>query len=854
MQKLIAAAHKYIAAGISVIAVDDNKRALFPWKKYQEEIISPDEITRQLNHPKAAGLAIICGKISGNLEVLDIDQKNDPNKELFEKIIDNISDNILDKLCIVKTRSGGFHIYFRCSEISGNQKFASRPPSADELKDTPHLSQVVLTESRGEAGYVIGVPTPGYTYYKQNRIPTITPAERDELLEICRSFDQMPHEIDVTKNIPAQEKGGYSIKPWEDYNEKADVIELLVKHGWTVVNRQGERTILKRPGKSDSTASGNYHHGLNVFKSFSTSTQFEAGRGYSPFGVYCMLEHGNDPSAAAKALIAMGYGMKAAPLGDKFSKIISKLKKKGQDNKGIVEELVAHHNLDDKAAKGLVGSFDAINGEIIETFWGVDDKGKVRINRQKLTDFLQEKGGYALYFYDPHSNTHKVVEEEYGFLSEASTQRMKAFIMNYILGLKSREPFDGGLTADKLLEVVMTGADAYFSKGMHEFMRPKEYDFLKDGYNIAYFPFRNGVVCVTPDKIERRSYRDINKVIWSRQVIDFDVAVIENMDTSLCEFSTFVDLVSGKQVEKIEYCRSLIGYLLHRYKDSARPWAVALAEETDDEKKGGGTGKGIMVKAISMLANTQKIDGKNFKIDKSFAFQRVSLDTRICAIEDVKQGVDFKAFYSIITEGITVEKKNQDELFIPYNDSPKIIFTTNYTIKAEGDHGKRRLKVFEFSNYFSTKHTPIDEFGHKLFEDWDDDELNRFYNFMFSCVQGYLKKGVSDPPVSETFKRKHIRVNFTEEFLDYFEQIINNGAAEWHVFGTEYKHFLSQNGWERQEYSSKRFKKALVDASESMGYTYEGRRVKQDANAVHFRILGAGSVPPPEGEQEEFLL
>ena len=58
----------------------------------------------------------------------------------------------------------------------------------------------------------------------------------------------------------------------------------------------------------------------------------------------------------------------------------------------------------------------------------------------------------------------------------------------------------------------------------------------------------------------------------------------------------------------------------------------------------------------------------------------VGLDTKVVAIEDVRKNVDFEGFYSIITEGITVEKKNKDELFIPYKDSPKILFTTNYTI------------------------------------------------------------------------------------------------------------------------------------------------------------------------------
>ena len=111
------------------------------------------------------------------------------------------------------------------------------------------------------------------------------------------------------------------------------------------------------------------------------------------------------------------------------------------------------------------------------------------------------------------------------------------------------------------------------------------------------------------------------------------------------------------------------------------------------------------------------VDGKNFKVDKNFAFQRVDLDTRILAIEDTRKNVDFEGFYAIITEGITVEKKNKDELFIPYKDSPKVMFTTNYTLPSSGNHAKRRQKVLEFAPYFGLDKTPEDEFGHKLFDD-----------------------------------------------------------------------------------------------------------------------------------------
>ena len=145
---LLESALAYLSMGICVIATDENKRALFPWKRYQGEMMTAEEITRQLTHPKAASIAAICGKISGNMEVIDVDCKNDTEGSLFNRLCDNIPSEILDKLHIVKTKSGGYHIYFRCEKIEGNQKLASRLPTLDEKSRTPGVSQIVLIETR----------------------------------------------------------------------------------------------------------------------------------------------------------------------------------------------------------------------------------------------------------------------------------------------------------------------------------------------------------------------------------------------------------------------------------------------------------------------------------------------------------------------------------------------------------------------------------------------------------------------------------------------------------------------------------------------------------------------------------
>ena len=92
------------------------------------------------------------------------------------------------------------------------------------------------------------------------------------------------------------------------------------------------------------------------------------------------------------------------------------------------------------------------------------------------------------------------------------------------------------------------------------------------------------------------------------------------------------------------------------------------------------------------------LDGKKFAFENTFAYQLVSADTQVLCFDDVKKYFDFERLFSLVTEGLTLEKKNKDELFLSYSESPKIAFTTNYSIAANAEHAKRRQRVFEFSS------------------------------------------------------------------------------------------------------------------------------------------------------------
>ena len=824
---MIKAANYYTKQGFSVIPIGENKRAVFPWTEFQSSIMDDATIKHQFTNERCKNIAIIGGGVSGGLEIIDVDLKYDVSGTLWERLKDALTD-LMPLLYVVRTKSGGYHLYYRCELVEGNQKLAMRHATKEELVDTPHAKEIVLIETRGEGGYVLAPPSEGYTKEKEFQVNLITLEQRDSILSICRSFNE------VIKELRAQvvaDSEAYATTPWDDYNSKCDVVSLLESNGWTWIETRGEREFLKRPGKTDSHISADYHRGLGLFKVFSTSTQFETGRGYKPFAIYATLEHNGNFRAAAKQLIKDGYGEGRNKVSVNIKKDYLGKKDEGIDSENIAAFISQKHKLDINKAKQLISDLDNDSQTELNTFWSVT-KGVIAIDRYKLINLLSAEGGFYLYYYDKKLN-YQLVRIVDNFVSETNMEQIKKFLINYIDAI----PYDNfdGINKNRLREIIYKGADAYFNKALFEFMPNVELKLLKHTKDSAYYPFLNGVVHVTKNKKELLKYGAINMHVWRDQVIPYEINIDQDLDFTNVAYLKFIEKISNDEGERTEYTKALIGYLLHTYKDPTKSYAVILAEETEDEAEGGGAGKGLFFKAIGKLINLVSIDGKNFKLDKSFAFQRVELSTQLIVIEDCRKNVDFEGFYSKITEGVTIEKKNKDEIYIGYEDAPKFGFTTNYTINYSGGHGKRRVKVLEFSNFFNHNNTPLDFFGGKAMfsSDWDRDEWNRFYNFMIDSVQNYLLNGIPKIDNSQTINRKNIKLNFGEDFLDYFELI---EFEKWVEFGNEYLNFLNTNDLEKKDYSQIKFKKGLKVAADIFNLKLETRRNTQNNNKNEFKI------------------
>lgn len=305
---IINTAKENLTAGLSVIPTQEGKKpALHSWNPYRDKRMPEAEVDRLFTQENVIGLGIICGAISGGLEVIDVDTKNDTTGSLWDELSKLIQDNLPElysSLVIAQTPSGGYHIYYRCSSIAGNLKLSSK------------ATKEVLIETRGEGGYVIAPPTPGYTYIQGSPqdIPSISPQDKEILFSISRSFNELPEPVITPKQTFPANYSHPGLSPWEDYNQRGDVIGLLERKGWRVVNQTRQRINLLRPGQTDSKTSGNFHTGLRVLRIFSTSTEFNPDKGYSPSQVFTLLECNGDNKQAYRSLIGLGYGSNSKPL------------------------------------------------------------------------------------------------------------------------------------------------------------------------------------------------------------------------------------------------------------------------------------------------------------------------------------------------------------------------------------------------------------------------------------------------------------------------------------------------------------------------------------------------------------
>lgn len=229
-----------------------------------------------------------------------------------------------------------------------------------------------------------------------------------------------------------------------------------------------------------------------------------------------------------------------------------------------------------------------------------------------------------------------------------------------------------------------------------------------------------------------------------------------------------------------------LGYLLYRYKDISKPWALYAMEDTVEKEGGsnGGSFKSGMFKLQQNIRGYFEVDGRSFEPSRGAInyFGVKKRETSIIHVEDIEKGDIFYHFYNRITSGGSARNLNEPENVFSYYYWPKMCLTSNFPINLSDKSTARRIWVMAMSDYYHTKspsgdmqeRTPYTEFGHNMMENPSEKEANEFLNASLQFMQFYLNvKEKIEPPMKNVSRRVLID-KIKEEVVLFFDDYFRN--------------------------------------------------------------------------------
>lgn len=326
---VLSAALAWREAGVSVIPIKSGgqKKPLIQWKNgeinYQQEIASEQQV-REWFTGTDHGLAIICGAVSDNIEMFEIegrvydgkheDERHRVNEALRQAGVEDAFEYLLKGYC-EQTPSGGMHLmyYVEGGDVPGNMKIANEPA----VDDAGNSVSLTLVETRGEGGYVIVAPTGGHCHStgrpwslmagQPGLLPSIDVATRDRIHGAFHSV------FDKTIEMPAppqreHDTGAVGERPGDQWAAQTPWRDVLEPEGWEYSHSQGDSYFWTRPGKDRRQGiSAATREDGNLYV-WSSSAGLPTEQPLSKFYVYAHYNHGSLENAAA-ALRKLGFGV-----------------------------------------------------------------------------------------------------------------------------------------------------------------------------------------------------------------------------------------------------------------------------------------------------------------------------------------------------------------------------------------------------------------------------------------------------------------------------------------------------------------------------------------------------------------
>jgi hypothetical protein len=323
--------------------------------------------------------------------------------------------------------------------------------------------------------------------------------------------------------------------------------------------------------------------------------------------------------------------------------------------------------------------------------------------------------------------------------------------------------------------------------------------YHKDKKETFGLLFKNGYYELSKGNDIKKTELDKNSFFAKHHTQSIDFKPLDEVSI----FETFIQRVStGKKdaetydsndIKKIEEFCTMIGYMCHNYKNPVNSPAIILSDVgANGINRNGGRGKSLITEAIRMVQKSI-FKGSNSEFDPNYQFNWDDLDIshNTYIIDDVKYNFKYDDLYTNILGSISAHRKGRKAETIDFEDTPKFMITTNWVVMYDEQNTStnRRFIEYQLTDYYNKDNKPEKEFGGMFFKEWDANEWNRFYTFIFTCVDLYLTNGILRPVYDKSEDNQSAMfindVMYTE-FNRIFEVLLRSKEFNVNDFLTEY--------------------------------------------------------------------
>lgn len=651
---------------------------------------------------------IICGKASGNLVVIDVDNKHWPGIDVrYFTAIRETFPELWAILRIHRTPSGGFHLFYRTILFVPMEK--SNPKLAWKKDETE-----AGIESRTHGGYVMAPPGMGYEVYRDVPIPTISVEDHERLFALAR----MLNEKVTIKDIPKQKtyESNYDTNPFNDFNSSPAAEMVLANNGWDIYKETSEFVQYTRPGK-DSGVSASYIKSKRLYHVFTSSTDIEPET-FTPAFLRSKLEFDSDFKKMYAALVHEGYGRHKPDYEEKY---IRKFAEKGQ---------------------ALPPNFSPEAQEQLKT-----------ILAQKDTKYPHG----IFWEYDPTSDSYDIQREHLSKFNYNIGLRLhngEPVIIDgqFIRKLKESKKRNGDRDAYKLIKswIREEDTDAH-DKIAHEFdkfwQQSGEHTIttlslldknrlLRSNPNASYKCFRNGILTITKGEIRLGSFDDsLDKLIWADDIIDRDWNYVDQDAQEKAMFGDFLGKAVGGNPA---YVRLVLGYLCCGYKVKSESYLIAFMEGLA-VSKGGGTGKNFLFEMLGLWIGALTINGMAVKKDVDQLIQSWNGEPLV-HLSDLPKWVNLSDLKNVVSDNSQRKVLWQNIANVMAEDMPKFVISGQFGLNTDDDGGvKGRVRQLSFTGYFSRLGKDIrGEYGGDCPDVWTDADWDGYYSYIADSIKEYL--------------------------------------------------------------------------------------------------------------------